>query len=689
MIILNIYIYNKNIIQMMRAWRPHLPVNNFSQSGNMRIPISVLTAVILSVFSHAFGVTYTSPIVNRGGQAGLFYSMSARTLGMGRININAYGNGSVDSRYIESITRDGVILRDRDDNDHIDYFTPVYGTINTDLALSYGITRFLDFSVFLPVNFDFIANENYWHQIDSVTIDDTSNIGGLSGGFGDLEMSLKFQYPPYPHRRFFEMAYFGAISIPTGNKNQGYFVRHSNFLKDTTITPGSGASYDSTMVTSAFSSRSIEIDMKMLWTFDLAQLRLASPVQTHVNFGVRWNVSGLDNLFLLNLAFEYHPVEWFGMFTEFSGETRLSNVTNGFKIGDDPLRLSPGISITPPGGFHFTLGVDINLSSDTALMSYQLDNNSIQGYRFNTRMEPRWRLCGTIGWAGYVIPQDADQDGIRDAQDRCPNDPEDLDGFEDEDGCPDNDNDRDGVTDLKDKCPNSAEDLDGFEDEDGCPDYDNDKDLVSDTIDQCPQVPEDIDGFEDKDGCPEVDNDGDGIPDTSDHCPMMPEDKDNFQDNDGCPDTDNDMDYVPDSIDRCPDVPGDADNGGCPKEKVKAKAKEIQRGRVILRGVNFMFGSAVLAGDSYAILDRVYESLVEWPEIKIEIAGHTDSVGNGIANKLLSRKRAESVRDYLISRGILPERLIAEGRGEDEPIADNATAEGRAMNRRVEMHRID
>jgi outer membrane protein OmpA-like peptidoglycan-associated protein len=647
----------------------------------MRNGFYALPVVIFLFAAEAFPVAYSAPIINRSGQAGLFYTQSARTLGMGRININAYGNGSIDRKYMESISRNGYILRDINDDDRVDFFNPLYATFNSDFAIGYGITRFLDFSVFMPVYFDFIANESFWRQTDTLGNSETGSLGGLAGGFGDLEMALKFQYPPYPHRRFFEMAYFGAVSLPTGDDKQGYFPRHTYYVKDTDSTGGSDS------IVSAYTSNGAEIDMKMLWTFDLEQLRLKSPVQMHVNFGARWNLAGLDHMFLLNLAFEYHPVQWFGMFTEFSGETRISSVSRGFKIGDDPLRLSPGISLTPPGGFHFTIGADINLSSDTALLRYQLDNGTISGYQFNTRMEPRWRFCGTIGWAGYVIPQDADQDGIRDAEDRCPNDPEDIDGYEDIDGCPDNDNDRDGVTDLKDKCPNAAEDLDGFEDNDGCPDYDNDKDLVADSIDQCPQVAEDIDGFEDRDGCPDFDNDADGIPDSVDHCPAMPEDKDGFQDNDGCPDTDNDLDDVPDSIDRCPDVQGEADNQGCPKEK--ARAKEIKRGRVILRGVNFMFGSEVLTGDSYAILDRVYESLVEWPEIKIEIAGHTDAVGSGIANRMLSRKRAESVRDYLLSKGISAERLIADGRGEDEPIAENETAEGRAMNRRVEIHRID
>ncbi len=642
----------------------------------MRIRFVAAVVCCIAIVQQVHSVTYIAPIVNRYGQVGLFYSQSAYTLGMGRINVGGYGNISADTKYIHSIVSSASGDTLKLPGDTSEYFIPGLATITSNLAIGYGITRFLDFSVMLPVYFDIVSQKNYW------TATGTGDVGGVAGGFGDFELGLKFQYPPYPHRRFFENAYYGAVSLPTGDKNQGYFLRHTYYVKDT-----SSKAVDVDSMVGAYTSRGAEIDMKMLWTFDLGQLRQSSPVQVHVNFGARWNLAGLDHLFLLNLAFEYHPVDWFGMFTEFSGETRISNVSRGFKIGGDPLRLSPGVSFTPPGGLHFTLGADINLSSDTALLRYELDNKAASNMVFATRVEPRWRLCATLGWAGYVIPQDADQDGIRDAEDRCPQDPEDLDGFEDIDGCPDLDNDKDGVVDLKDKCPNDAEDLDGFEDENGCPDYDNDKDGVPDSADQCPLVPEDIDDFEDKDGCPDDDNDRDGIPDSLDHCLMDPEDRDGFQDNDGCPDVDNDLDDVPDSVDRCPDVPGEVDNDGCPKEK--ARAKEIKRGRVILRGVNFQFGSAVLTGDSYAILDRVYESLVEWPEIKIEIRGHTDSVGGNIANKRLSRKRAEAVRNYLVSKGISPERLAAEGYGEDEPIADNTTAEGRAMNRRVELHRID
>jgi hypothetical protein len=98
------------------------------------------------------------------------------------------------------------------------------------------------------------------------------------------------------------------------------------------------------------------------------------------------------------------------------------------------------------------------------------------------------------------------------------------------------DTDKDGIADDKDLCPDVPEDMDGYEDADGCPDYDNDNDGIYDQFDQCPDEPEDYDGFEDKDGCPDYDNDRDGIPDVKDKCPNTPEVYNGYQDDDGCPD---------------------------------------------------------------------------------------------------------------------------------------------------------
>ncbi len=254
--------------------------------------------------------------------------------------------------------------------------------------------------------------------------------------------------------------------------------------------------------------------------------------------------------------------------------------------------------------------------------------------------------------------KDSDGDGLLDKDDACPQEPEDKDGFKDSDGCPEYDNDNDGLADTVDDCPNNPEDIDSFEDINGCPDPDNDKDLILDTLDECPNDAEDKDGFEDKNGCPDYDNDQDGIPDTTDDCPDSAEIFNEFMDSDGCPD-------------------------------VKPVTEEITRGAIVLDGVTFESSKADLKHESFEILNEVAKSLDEWIEIKIEIQGHTDAIGAADFNQNLSQKRAESVMNYLISQGVDALRLTAVGYGEDQPIADNATRDGRAENRRVEMHRVD
>lgn len=163
--------------------------------------------------------------------------------------------------------------------------------------------------------------------------------------------------------------------------------------------------------------------------------------------------------------------------------------------------------------------------------------------------------------------EDNDQDNVPDAQDKCPMIKEDRDGSQDHDGCPEDDNDGDGIKDLDDQCPNVAEDQDYFQDEDGCPEDDNDQDGIKDLIDVCPNHPEDKDGIDDRDGCPDL-KDDDEIPDNEDICPDQTEDFDGFQDFDGCADLDNDFDEIPDLNDRCPNerevYNSLKDQDGCP-----------------------------------------------------------------------------------------------------------------------------
>jgi outer membrane protein OmpA-like peptidoglycan-associated protein len=230
---------------------------------------------------------------------------------------------------------------------------------------------------------------------------------------------------------------------------------------------------------------------------------------------------------------------------------------------------------------------------------------------------------------------------------------------------------------------------------------DRDGDGIPDDIDQCADVPEDKDGFEDQDGCPDYDNDKDGIYDTQDQCPNDPEDRDNFQDEDGCPDPDNDKDLLCDpwvskegksaqyanickGVDQCPDQPetvnGFKDDDGCPDEK----PLEIKQ-KLILHGVNFKTASDELLEESYYVLERVFNSLEAFSNVRVEIAGHTDNQGGDDYNLVLSGKRASAVMNYFINRGIAAYRLTAKGYGKTRPIASNNTPEGRAQNRRVEI----
>ncbi|MBN1576151.1 MAG: OmpA family protein [Chitinispirillaceae bacterium] len=295
-----------------------------------------------------------------------------------------------------------------------------------------------------------------------------------------------------------------------------------------------------------------------------------------------------------------------------------------------------------------------------------------------------------VNWG---MSADQDKDGILDKDDQCRSEPEDKDGFEDEDGCPDYDNDKDGIPDTLDKCMNEPEDTDGFEDTDGCPDYDNDQDGVADSLDKCPMEPEDRDNFADEDGCPDPDNDGDKILDKVDKCPNNAEDIDGFEDEDGCPDYDNDRDGIPDSVDNCKSEPevfnGYKDEDGCPDSLIRPSEKEAKALNTKLHAINFKTGSAELTQSSFAALDYVANFLKNFETLRYEIQGHTDSRGSDDYNLVLSAARAGTVRVYLLSKGIPEERVIGIGYGETMPIADNATAKGRARNRRVEFKIIE
>ncbi|MEM9195646.1 MAG: OmpA family protein [Myxococcota bacterium] len=300
---------------------------------------------------------------------------------------------------------------------------------------------------------------------------------------------------------------------------------------------------------------------------------------------------------------------------------------------------------------------------------------------------PDVRILGVLGFGmpeDLGIVPDTDGDGLLDDVDQCVQEPEDIDSFEDENGCPDPDNDNDGILDSADACPLEPETVNDVEDTDGCPDAvgDSDGDGITDDVDACEDQPEDVDGFEDTDGCPDPDNDGDGVLDGADNCPDVAGPLENR----GCPDADRDNDTVVDRLDNCPDEPGPPENQGCEEEQQVV----IAEGRLeILDAVYFRTGSHVIRNRSYPLLDNVAQVINNHPEIaRIRVEGHTDSRGRREYNVGLSQRRAESVVEYLVENGQVEQsRLEAQGFGPDRPVVENArTREEHARNRRVEFN---
>jgi outer membrane protein OmpA-like peptidoglycan-associated protein len=217
---------------------------------------------------------------------------------------------------------------------------------------------------------------------------------------------------------------------------------------------------------------------------------------------------------------------------------------------------------------------------------------------------------------------------------------------------------------------------------------DTDGDGIPDDIDACPEVPEDHKDPDPNDGCPApADRDGDGIPDDRDQCPDVPEDKDGIDDNDGCPEDDADKDGIPDAKDACPKVPGQPDpdpkKNGCPKFIDPNFAGGAIR---VLQQVHFATGSATILPDSFPMLQEITNLLKATPSIKkMRIEGHTDNRGAPDMNLDLSKRRAASVREWLVDHGIAGTRLESEGYGMTKPIDTNDTDKGRQANRRVEF----
>ena len=255
---------------------------------------------------------------------------------------------------------------------------------------------------------------------------------------------------------------------------------------------------------------------------------------------------------------------------------------------------------------------------------------------------------GTAGLSYYFgREKDSDGDGVRDSEDACADTP--LEAKVDEVGCP-LDSDGDGIPDYLDKCANT---LTGVK----------------------------VDAY----GCP-LDTDGDGVPDYLDKCANTLVGV--KVDAKGCP-LDTDGDGVPDYLDKCPNTPKgiEVDSKGCTIEKdtvIIIQPTEVES--LVLSGdTNFEFNKSALLPSAYTALEGVVNTMTEHSGYKWEVGGYTDAIGSDNYNIKLSQQRAQSVVDYLVSKGVERNNLTIVGYGEANPVATNDTDEGRSMNRRVEI----
>ncbi|HKQ18577.1 MAG TPA: OmpA family protein [Candidatus Eisenbacteria bacterium] len=324
-------------------------------------------------------------------------------------------------------------------------------------------------------------------------------------------------------------------------------------------------------------------------------------------------------------------------------------------------------------GFAIRISDKVGLRIDGRDISYKVFVPSDGEERF--RHGPEIFGGISLGFGGGV--SDEDRDGVRDKVDQCPGTP--VGARIDANGCP-IDGDGDGVPDGIDKCDGTQRGA--TVDAVGCP-ADTDSDGVLDGIDKCSATP--AGARVDANGCP-ADSDNDGVFDGADQCDGTPTGC--TVNTNGCP-SDSDNDGVCDGIDTCPDTPTTArvDQTGCPIRVSSKETELLETGMIRLQDVNFDTGKATIKADSYRALDEVGDILTRWPELRIEIAGHTDSRGSDARNQTLSDARAKSVLEYLLNKfpELRPERFTSRGYGETSPIASNTTTLGMAKNRRVEF----
>lgn len=501
----------------------------------------------------------------------------------------------------------------------------------------------------------------------------------------DCEEWWRFDQNRYKLAAGFSLIDFGAARFKKGEYSRNFTANIQNWYVDDIKFPDGLQSFDDTISTRF----TITDNGKKAFTIWLPT-RFNFFVDYHIwkGFGVNFmgdvsvNMAPKRNMVNHVTSFTLTPKydhAWFGFYLPVTYDV-YGNISMGTSLRMGPLIIGTQdlLSLFAKKNFY---NADLHIALKVPIpygKKRDRDKDKVSNKKDLCKKEPG--NCASQGCP------DRDGDGVTDSQDECPDTP----GVIDLKGCPDTD--RDGIIDLKDSCVVDS----GLVEFNGCPDRDGDK--VIDKNDDCPDVP----GLKDLNGCP--DRDADGTADNKDLCPDIPGDKAHFgcpdtdgdgvydnedrciqvkgtKENNGCPWADTDADGIADKDDECPKIPGVPENKGCPM----MEKKELEIVKFAFENLEFETGKDVIRSSSFPSLTALADLLKKKANYGLRIEGHTDNVGSDEKNLLLSQKRANAVRAYLIKRGVDGLKLEALGYGESTPVADNDTPEGKQKNRRVEM----